>query len=66
MIEIWSIIPTSLPLATASTSTSSSIQSSNNPTDDETGNDLVYHQSDLMEPTILYTSNYRLLCIYST
>ena len=58
MIEIWSIIPTSLPLATATTSISNTIQPSMNSYDDETGNnDLVYGQSDLMEPTILYTSN---------
>ena len=58
MIEIWSIIPTSLPLATATTSISNTIQPSVNSYDDETGNnDLVYGQSDLMEPTILYTSN---------
>ena len=58
MIEIWSIIPTSLPLPTATTSISNTIQPSVNSYDDETGNnDLVYGQSDLMEPTILYTSN---------
>ena len=58
MIEIWSIIPTSLPLATASASISNTIQPSVNSYDDETGNnDLVYGQSDLMEPTTLYTSN---------
>ena len=58
MIEIWSIIPTSLPLATATTSISNTIQPSVNSYDDETGNnDLVYGQSDLMEPTTLYTCN---------